>query len=99
MTLDMTWLAFSALILAALVFGVIVQVYFDPKGAYEWLITAIGVGAGAWFVSELTWANTNFNVGPTWEGLLVIPAAIGGLVLGAVFEIAARTVETRATPA
>ena len=99
MTLDMTLIAFGAVILAALVLGVIVQLYFAPKTAYEWLITAVGAGLGAWFVSELTWSVTNMNVGPTWEGLLVVPAAIGGLVLGAVFELVARTVETSATPA
>ena len=94
MTLDMTWLAFSAVIVAALILGAIVQVYFAPKTAWEWLITAVGAGLGAWFVSELTWAATNLNVGPTWEGLLVVPAVIGGLVLGAIFELVARTVET-----
>jgi hypothetical protein len=99
MTFDMSWLAYSAIILGALVFGAVVQVYFTPKSAYEWLVTAIGAGIGAWFVSELTWSATNINVGPTWEGLLVIPAAIGGLVLGALFEVVARTVETAPTPA
>ena len=99
MTFDMTWLAYGVVILGALVFGALVQVFFTPKSAYEWLATAIGAGIGAWFVSELTWSATNLNVGPTWEGLLVVPAAIGGLLLGAFVEIVARTVETAPTPA
>ena len=99
MTLDMTWVAFSAVILAALALGVIVQVYFAPKTAYEWLITAIGASVGAWFVSELTWSNANLAFGPTWEGLLVVPAVIAGVVIGGLAEAAARVLETTATPA
>lgn len=99
MTFDMTWLAYGTLILAALVLGAIVQMYFAPKTAYEWLITAVGAGLGAWFVSELTWSATNLNVGPTWEGILVIPAAIAGLVLGTIFEAVARGIESAPTAA
>ena len=98
MTLDMTWLAFAVVILASLLAGAVVQVFFTPTTAYEWLITAVGTVLGAWFVSELTWSNANLNIGPTWEGLLVVPAVIGGLALGTLFEIAARIVEAP-TPA
>lgn len=95
MTLDMTLLAFAAVLLAALVFGVLVQMYFTPKTQYEWLIVAVGASVGAWLASELTWTQwfSGANLGPTWEGLLIIPAVIGGLIIGAVFELVARTVE------
>lgn len=99
MTYDMTWIAFGAVILAALIFGALVQFYFTPKTAYEWIITAVGASLGAWFVSEFTWSASNINVGPTWEGLLVIPAVIGGLVLGGLFEVVARAIEPTPTPA
>lgn len=99
MTFDMTWIAFGVVILAALVLGVLVQMYLQPKTPYEWLITAAGAGIGAWLASEITWAQWFTNVGPTWEGLAIIPAVIGGLILGAVFEFVARSVEPAPTPA
>lgn len=101
MTFDMSFIAFAVVILAALVIGVLVQMYLNPKTPYEWAITAIGVGVGAWFFSELNWTQwfSGTNLGPSWEGLLVIPAVLGGLVLGAIFEVVARLVEPAATPA
>ena len=101
MTLDMTVLAFAVVTLAAVLVGVLVQLYLAPKTSYEWLITAVGVSIGAWFASELTWTQwfSNANLGPTWEGILIIPAVIGGLVLGAVFEFVSRTVESAPTVA
>ena len=101
MTLDMTVLAFAVVMLAALLVGVLVQLYLEPKTSYEWLITAIGVSIGAWFASELTWTQwfSGTNFGPTWEGVLIIPAVIGGLVLGGIFEFVARTIETAPTAA
>jgi hypothetical protein len=101
MTFDMSFIAFAVVILAALVIGVLVQMYLNPKTPYEWAITAIGVAVGAWFFSELNWTQwfSGTNLGPSWEGLLVIPAILGGLVLGAIFEVVARLVEPAATPA
>jgi hypothetical protein len=99
MTFDMTLIAYAAVILAALVIGVLVQMYLSPKTPYEWAITGVGAALGAWFASELTWTQwfSSANLGPTWEGLLVIPAVIGGLVLGAVFEAVARAIEPAPT--
>ena len=99
MTLDMTFLAFAVVIVIALAIGALVQVYMSPKTAYEWVITAAGVALGAWFASELTWTQwfTNTDFGPTWEGILIVPAVIGGLILGAIFEIVARAVEPERT--
>ena len=94
MTFDMTLIAYAAVIIVALVIGVLVQMYLNPKTPYEWAITGVGVALGAWFASELTWTQWfgSANLGPTWEGLLVIPAVIGGLVLGAIFEVVARAI-------
>ena len=102
MQFDMGIGAFSVVIVAALIFGVLVQMYLKPKSAYEWLITAAGAGIGAWLASEIVWTNLFSgltDLGPQWDGLLIIPAVIGGLVIGAVFELVARTVEPAATPA
>lgn len=101
MTLDMSGLAFAVVMIAALLVGVLVQLYFAPKTAYDWLITAIGVTVGAWFASELTWTQwfSGANLGPSWEGLLIIPAVIGGIILGSLFEFVARTIEPSPTTA
>jgi uncharacterized membrane protein YeaQ/YmgE (transglycosylase-associated protein family) len=96
MTLDMTWLAWGVVILAALVIGVLVQLYLQPKTSYEWLVTGVGAVLGAWLGSEITAFATT---GPVWENLAIIPAVIGGVIGAAVFEFAARAIEPAPTPA
>jgi hypothetical protein len=100
-TFDMTLIAYAAVIIAALVLGVVVQTFLSPKTPYEWSITAVGAALGAWLASEITWTQwfSGSNLGPTWEGLLVVPAVLGGLVLGAIFEVVARAVEPEPTAA
>lgn len=96
MQFDMGFGAFAVVIIAALVVGVLVQMYLNPKSAYEWLIAGIAVGVGGWLASEITWTQwfTGLtNLGPQWDGLLIIPAVIGGLVLGAIVMVVARMVE------
>lgn len=96
MQLDMGFGAFAVVIIAALVVGVVVQMYLNPKSAYEWLIAGIAVGVGAWLASEITWTQwfTGLtNLGPQWDGLLIIPAVIGGLVLGVIVTAVARMLE------
>jgi hypothetical protein len=97
MQLDMGLGAFAVVVVAALIFGVLVQLYFRPKTGYEWLIVGVGASIGAWLASELTWTQwfTGLtDLGPQFDGLLIIPAVIGGLVLGAVTEVVARAVES-----
>jgi hypothetical protein len=96
MQLDMGFGAFAVVIIAALVLGVLVQMFLKPKTPYEWLITGAGVGVGAWLASEITWTQwfTGLtDLGPQFDGLLIVPAVLGGLVIGAIFEGVARVVE------
>ncbi len=96
MQLDMGIGAFTVVIIAALIFGVLVQMYFQPKTPYEWLITGAAAAIGAWLASEITWTQwfTGLtDLGPQWDGLLIIPAVIGGIVLGAIVEALARMFE------
>jgi len=97
MQLDMGIGAFAIVVVAALVLGVLVQMYLNPKTGYEWLIVGVGAGVGAWLASEITWTQwfTGLtDLGPQFDGLLVIPAVLGGLVIGAITEVVARTVES-----
>jgi uncharacterized membrane protein YeaQ/YmgE (transglycosylase-associated protein family) len=100
MQLDMGIGAFAVVVIAALVVGFLVQMFLKPKTPYEWLITGFGVGVGAWLASEITWTQwfTGLtNLGPQLDGMLIVPAVIGGLVIGAIFEGVARMVEGPAT--
>lgn len=99
MQLDMGIGAFAAIIVAALILGLLVQVYLKPKTPYEWLIAGVGAAVGGWLASEITWTQwfTGLtDLGPQFDGLLIVPAVIGGLVLGAIVEIVARMVEAPA---
>ena len=96
MQLDMGLGAFAVVIVVALVLGFLAQAFLQPKTPYEWLITGAGVAIGAWLASEITWTQwlTGLtDLGPQFDGLLIVPAVIGGLVIGALFEGVARVVE------
>lgn len=77
-----------ALILGALVFGVVAQFLGETRTGFEWLVDAIGFGIGAFVASEfiVAWRTTE----PVWDGLAIVPALIGGLVVGIVVELATR---------
>jgi uncharacterized membrane protein YeaQ/YmgE (transglycosylase-associated protein family) len=76
------------LIVGALVFGAVAQFVGETRTGYEWLVDAIAAGVGALVASELVVAWQ--SVGPVWDGLALVPALIGGLVVGLVVEVATR---------
>jgi uncharacterized membrane protein YeaQ/YmgE (transglycosylase-associated protein family) len=76
------------LIVGALVFGVVAQFVGETRTGYEWLVDAIAAGIGALVASEFIVAWQTFE--PVWEGLAIVPALIGGLVLGLIVEVATR---------
>jgi uncharacterized membrane protein YeaQ/YmgE (transglycosylase-associated protein family) len=75
-------------VLAALVFGVGAQLLGETRTGFEWLIDAVAFGIGAVVASEFIVAWRTFE--PVWSGLALVPALIGGLVLGVVVEVATR---------
>jgi uncharacterized membrane protein YeaQ/YmgE (transglycosylase-associated protein family) len=77
-----------ALIVGALVFGVIVQLTTDAPTGFEWIVDAIAAFLGALVASELVVAWR--TVEPVWDGLALVPAVLGGLVVGVVVDLAAR---------
>jgi uncharacterized membrane protein YeaQ/YmgE (transglycosylase-associated protein family) len=76
------------LIVGALVFGAVAQFVGETRTGYEWLVDAIAAGIGALAASELIVAWRTIE--PTWDGLALVPALIGGLVVGLVIEVATR---------
>ena len=79
-----------AVIVGALVFGVIAQLIGETRTGYEWLIDAIAAGFGAIVASEFIVAWQSY--GPMFDGLAIVPALIGGLVVGGIVEVATRLV-------
>ena len=77
-----------ALIIGALVFGAVAQFVGETRTGFEWLADAIAVGFGAIVASEFIVAWRTFE--PTWDGLAIVPAVVGGLVFGLVVEVATR---------
>ena len=77
-------------ILAAVVFGAVAQFVGETRTGFEWLVDAIAFGIGAIVASEFVTAWRTIE--PVWAGLAVVPALIGGLVLGLLVEVVTRYV-------
>jgi uncharacterized membrane protein YeaQ/YmgE (transglycosylase-associated protein family) len=77
-----------ALIVGALVFGAIVQLTTDAPTSYDWIVAAIAAGIGALFASEIVVAWR--TVERVWDGIVLVPSVLGGVVLGVVVELASR---------
>ena len=78
----------AILIVGSLVFGVIAQFVGETRDGYEWLTDAIAAAIGALVASEFIVSWRTFE--PTWDGLAIVPALLGGLVVGLVIEVATR---------
>jgi uncharacterized membrane protein YeaQ/YmgE (transglycosylase-associated protein family) len=78
------------LIGGALVIGVVAQFIGEPNSGYEWVATSIAAGLGALIASEFIVGLRTFE--PVWDGLAMVPAAVGGVVLAALVAVAARYV-------
>jgi len=76
------------LILGAAVFGIAAQLVGETRNGYEWLVDGIAAGVGALVGSEfiLAWQTT----GPMFDGLAIVPALVGGLLVGLVVAVATR---------
>jgi uncharacterized membrane protein YeaQ/YmgE (transglycosylase-associated protein family) len=78
----------AALVIGAVVFGVVAQFVGETRTGYEWLVDAIGAGIGALVASEFIIGWQAFA--PVFDGLALLPALIGGLVVGLIVEVATR---------
>jgi hypothetical protein len=87
-TFSMGVWALTALILASLAYGVVVQLIGGASFGYEWLLTAITAGIGAFAVSEFVVGFRNWE--PVFDGLAIVPALVSGLIVGGVVAVAAR---------
>ena len=83
-TTDMTVLSVVALALGAIVLGVVLQLIGDVKFGLEWALTALAAFAGGFVMSE--WIVAFQQVNPVWEGMALIPAIGGALVVGVIVD-------------
>jgi uncharacterized membrane protein YeaQ/YmgE (transglycosylase-associated protein family) len=72
----------------ALLFGVIAQFIGETRTGYEWLVDGVAAALGAIIASEFIISARTWE--PVWDGLAIVPAVIGGVVLGFVVELATR---------
>ena len=79
------WLVVLA---GALLFGVIAQFIGEARTGFEWLVDSVAAAIGAIIASEFIISARTFE--PVWDGLAIVPALIGGLVLGVLVELATR---------
>ena len=74
----------------ALVLGLIVQLIGETRTGYEWLVAGVFAVVGGWLGSESF--GTASTVGPAWStSCTLLPALIGGVVLGGIVDIVVRT--------
>ena len=78
----------ALVVVAAIVFGLVAQYVGEPQTGYEWLADAIAFGIGAIGASEIIVATRTFE--PVWDGLALVPALVGGLIVGVLVEVITR---------
>jgi hypothetical protein len=86
--IGMSAMAALLLVVGALAIGVAAHVIGDVTVGYEWAITGVAALIGGYLGSEAFGTVSTFGV--AFEGLYIVPALIGGLVLGAVVDVITR---------
>jgi len=73
----------------AILIGAIAQFIGETRTGYEWVVAGIAALIGGWLGSEA------FGTLSTWgadvESLYLLPALIGGVVVGGVVDVVVRT--------
>lgn len=77
-------------VIGALVIGIVAQFIGETRTGFQWLVVGICAGIGAVVTSEFIVDWRTFE--PVWEGLALVPALVGGLVVGVVADAVTRFV-------
>jgi uncharacterized membrane protein YeaQ/YmgE (transglycosylase-associated protein family) len=86
--LGMTGWAVALLILGAIVIGVVLQYIGDVTIGYEWSVAAAAGIVGGWLGSESFAALSTWGL--EWEGMFLLPALIGAIVVAFVVDLLTR---------
>ena len=84
----MTVTAMIALLVAAVIVGVAGQYIGEHRRSWEWLAAGVAALIGGYPASQYIGPAASF--GWQWEGLWIIPAAIGAVVLAAIVGVLVR---------
>ena len=87
MTIDLGPGGWALLIGDAILLGVIAQFIGDVRPRFKWIDTAIAVFVGGLAASEIL---TAWTVGPVVDGLALVDAFIGGVIVGTAVDWAIR---------
>lgn len=87
-------LGLSVLVVVGLAAGIAVQFLTRSRIRLEWLIVGVAVVFGGYFASESFPGSNVFSGikdwGPAFDGLTIIPAVVGALVMGVVADLGMR---------
>jgi vancomycin permeability regulator SanA len=86
--IDMGIYGAIALVLGAVVVGVVLQLIGEVHFGFEWIVTGIFAFAAAVVASEFVTAWR--TVEPVWDGVALLPALIAGVVVGIVADAVLR---------
>jgi len=89
LTFDLGLAGFVLLIVGALAFAFVAPL-LGKSVEFEGVVDAVAAFAGAFIASEFVIAWQAFA--PVWDGVALIPALAGGLVLGILADVAMRIV-------
>ena len=87
-TIELGLAGWGLLIIGAVVLGGMVQLIGAAEWGYEWIVTAGAAFVGGLVASEFVVGWRTFE--PLIDQLAIIPAALGGLVVGLVAAVATR---------
>jgi len=78
----------TVLIIGAIAIGLGTYLIGDVNSPYQWLVTGTAAFVGGLIASEFI---VGFRtVEPVWDGLALLPALAGGLILGGVVDFGMR---------
>ena|SRR5689334_12748541 len=88
-------IGFGLLVVAGIVAGFGVQFLTKTRIGLEWLIVAVAVVFGGYFASESFPGSNVFagikDWGPAIDGLVIIPAVVGALIIAVVADLGMRS--------
>jgi len=76
------YLGAAVLILGSIAIGIAFYFVGDPQFNFEWVVSAIGAFVGGFVTSELFIGLRDYQ--PVYDGLALVPALIGGVIVGGV---------------
>ena len=80
----------TLLVVGAILIGLSTYLIGNVDNAYQWLLTGGAAFIGAFVASEWIVGLRGFE--PVWDGLALVPALVGGVLVGGLVDIAVRMI-------